>query len=165
MNGVMRQWAIGNSSLLCRVNLQWKILRIIRFFSQYCKDRKLLLCIAIAIMFLKLDHQNLDIYRTVQFFVSACYKLTKSLPSEEKFNMIQQIRRAALSVHLNIAEGASKRSTLERKRYYGVARSSLVEIDAALDLAEDLQYIRKEQTENLGYLLLKCFKMLTKMIN
>jgi four helix bundle protein len=116
-------------------------------------------------MFLKLDHQNLDIYKPVRLFVSACYRVTRTLPADERFNMIQQIRRAALSVHLNIAEGASKKSNFERRRYYSVARSSLVEIDGALDLAGDLQYVRKDQIEDLGHLIIRSFQMLTKMIS
>ena len=82
-------------------------------------------------MFLRLNHQNLDIYEVSRRFVQECYRLTKSLPSEERFGMITQIRRAALSVHLNIAEGASRKSETERKRYYEVARGSVIEIDAA----------------------------------
>ena len=51
--------------------------------------------------------------------------------------MTSQIRRAALSVHLNIAEGASRRSELERRRYYEISRGSIIEIDAALDMANE----------------------------
>jgi four helix bundle protein len=71
-------------------------------------------------MFLTLNHQKLDIYAISKIFVSECYKLTKSFPIEEKFGMISQIRRAALSVHLNLSEGASRKSDQERKRYYEV---------------------------------------------
>ncbi len=67
-----------------------------------------------------------------------CYNLSKHLPDTEKFGMITQIRRAALSVHLNIAEGASRKSEIERKRFYEISRSSIVEIDAALDIAKAL---------------------------
>jgi len=59
-------------------------------------------------------------------FVQECYRSTKSLPAEEKFGMITQIRRAALSVHLNIAKGASRKSETERRRYYKVARGSVI---------------------------------------
>jgi len=58
--------------------------------------------------------------------------------------MIQQIRRAALSVCLNIAEGASRKSAAERKRYYEVARGSIIEIDAALDVSAELKYCTKK---------------------
>ena len=84
-------------------------------------------------MFLKLHHQKLDVYAICRHFVFECYALTKKLPSEEKFGMISQIRRAALSVHLNIAEGCSRKSDIERKRYYEIARGSVVEIDAVMD--------------------------------
>ena len=85
-------------------------------------------------MFLKLNHQKLEVYQSSKIFVLECYKLTKNLPADEKFGMISQIRRAALSVHLNIAEGASRKSATERKRYYEIARGSIVEIDAAPDV-------------------------------
>ncbi len=66
-------------------------------------------------MFLKLNHQKLDIYNFSQAFVFECYKLSKYLPDNEKFGMISQIRRAALSVHLNIAEGASRKLRWKEK--------------------------------------------------
>lgn len=116
-------------------------------------------------MFLLLNHQQLDIYPTSKKFVHECYKFTNTLPSEEKFGLISQIRRAALSVHLNIAEGASRRSNAERKRFYEIARSSVIEIDAALDIAEELSYVDKTKIDQLEYLIVKCFKMLTGMMN
>jgi len=115
-------------------------------------------------MFLKLNHQRLDIYGISRQFVFECYKLTMKLPVEEKFGMITQIRRAALSVHLNIAEGASRKSETERKRYYEISRRSVIEIDTALDIASDLRYLTEIETENLGRSMVNCFKMLTGMI-
>lgn len=78
--------------------------------------------------------------------------------------MISQIRRAALSVHLNIAEGASRRSEIERKRYYEIARGSVIEIDAALDIAKDLNYLTSFNIDSLGQQMVKCFKLLTGLI-
>lgn len=115
-------------------------------------------------MFLTLNHQKLDIYQVSKSFVFECYKLTKSLPPEERYGMTSQIRRAALSVHLNIAEGASRKSEAERKRYYEVARGSVVEIDAALDIAGMLEYLDTINTKELGELLTRCFQMLSKLM-
>jgi len=115
-------------------------------------------------MFLTLNHQKLQVYTASREFVLECYQLTKSLPSDEKFGMITQIRRAALSAHLNVAEGSSRKSEVERKRYYEVARGSVTEIDAALDVAEDLGYLRNITVEKLGQSMIKCFKLLTGMI-
>jgi four helix bundle protein len=115
-------------------------------------------------MFLQLAHKERDIYKVSKLFVVACYQLTNTFPSEERFNMISQIRRAALSVQLNIAEGASRKSDTERKRFYEIARGSVIEIDAAIDTAAELKYVIKEEHEKLGELMVRCFQMLTKMI-
>ena len=116
-------------------------------------------------MFLTLNHQKMDVYSASKNFVTECYKLTKYLPPDEKFGMISQIRRAALSVHLNIAEGASRKSEAERKRYFEISRGSIVEIDAALDVANDLEYLQNFNTENLAKQMVMCFRLLTGLIN
>ena len=82
-------------------------------------------------MFLTLDHMKLDIFQVSKRLVRGCYRETLLFPNEEKFALISQIRRAALSVHLNIA-ACSRQSEKERRGYYIVARGSLVELDAAL---------------------------------
>lgn len=115
-------------------------------------------------MFLTQNHQKLDVYTASRSFVAEVYKLSKHLPVEEKFGMISQIRRAALSVHLNIAEGASRKSGQERKRYYEVARGSVIEVDAALDIAKDLLYLNNLNIETLGAATIKIFKILTGLI-
>lgn len=115
-------------------------------------------------MFLQLNHQKLAVYTVSRQFVRECYFVTKGFPAEEKFGIISQIRRAALSVHLNIAEGSSRRSEAERKRYYEIARGSIIEIDAALDAAEDLEYVQQSNLRTLGEAMIACFRMLTGLI-
>jgi len=94
-------------------------------------------------LFLNLNHQKLDVCSASGLSVSECYKLSKSLPADEKFAMISQIRRAASSVHFNIADGASRRSEVERRRFYEVSGGSIIEIDAAVDIASDLDYLKR----------------------
>jgi four helix bundle protein len=65
---------------------------------------------------------------------------------------------------LNLAEGATRRSDAERKRFLEIARGSVVEIDAAMETAVDLEYFKKEELQSIGELLNKCFAMLSKMI-
>jgi four helix bundle protein len=115
-------------------------------------------------MFLTLNHQKLEIYKTSRGLCLECYRLTKQLPADERFGMISQIRRAALSVHLNVAEGASRKSEVERKRYFEISRGSLIEIDAALDIANDLEYLKVIDTNKLGESIITCFKLLTGLI-
>lgn len=116
-------------------------------------------------MFLTLNHQKLDIYSFSKTFVLECYKLTKILPHDEKFGTISQIRRAALSLHLNIAEGASRKSLAERKRFYEISRGSLIEIDAALDIAAGLNYLNDFNTLTLQESMINTFKLLSGLIS
>ena len=116
-------------------------------------------------MFLELSHTKVDVLRVSQELVLLCYKETKFVPSDEKFAMIQQIRRAALSVHLNISEGCSRKSMAERKRFYEIARGSVIEIDAALDIALKLGNTSKERLQDLGLMLVRTFQLISKMIS
>jgi four helix bundle protein len=106
-------------------------------------------------MFLELSHTKLDLFKVTREFVLSCYKETKNFPSEERSGMISQIRRAALSVHLNVTEGCSRKYVAERKRFYEIARGFLIEVDTALDITVNLNYITKEQLKELGILLVR----------
>jgi len=77
--------------------------------------------------------------------VKQIYQLTKSFPSEEKFGLISQIRRAMLSVSCNIAEGTSRWSSKEKVRFIEIAFSSLMEVLNCLILSSDLNYISTEK--------------------
>ena len=115
-------------------------------------------------MFLQLAHTKLDVFNISRSFVLLCYKETKSFPSEEKFGIISQIRRAALSVHLNVAEGCSRKSAIERKRFYEIARGSIIEIDTAFDIAIELGYTSNQRLEEVGKLMIRSFQLISKMI-
>lgn len=116
-------------------------------------------------MFILLNHKSLEVYKAVRELVKEIYKVTHKLPQEEKFNMVPQLRRAALSVKLNIAEGSTRKSDTERKRYLEIARGSVVEIDGALETAVDLEYFMEADLEEVGKLLNKSFAMLSKMMS
>ncbi len=116
-------------------------------------------------MFLQLNHQQFDVYEISRVFMKECYSATKNFPSEERFSLTQQIRRAALSAHLNLSEGFSRKSEAERKRFFEVSRGSVIEIDAALDVASDLGYCIKEELKDLGLSMTRLFSMLSKLIN
>lgn len=116
-------------------------------------------------MFLTLGHTKLDVYAIARQFVKECYAAVIKFPPEERFILTQQIKRAALSVYLNIAEGSSRKSELERKRFYEIARGSVIEVDAAFDIAADLGYCTPESLQSAGEALVKCFKYLSALIN
>jgi four helix bundle protein len=67
------------------------------------------------------------------------------LPKDELFNLSSQIKRAALSVSNNIAEGAARKSAAERKRFYEIARSSTVEVDNCLEVILISDYLTRNE--------------------
>jgi four helix bundle protein len=115
-------------------------------------------------MYLQLAHTRLEVFQISKLLVLECYRLTKDFPPEEKFNIVSQIRRAALSVHLNIAEGSTRKSHADRKRFLVVSRGSLIEVDTAFDIAETLCYCSGEQTQQMGTLMVQCFSQLSALI-
>ena len=115
-------------------------------------------------MFLKLAHTKLHAFEQSKIFKLECYRVSKLLPAEEKFGMVQQIRRAALSVHLNLAEGASRKSLAERKRFFEISRGSLIEVDTAMDIACHLDYLKIEVVTKLEEAIINTFKLISGLI-
>ncbi|HMK26583.1 MAG TPA: four helix bundle protein [Chitinophagaceae bacterium] len=113
---------------------------------------------------LSLSHKNLDVYKISLNLVEEIYKSTRSFPKEEQYVLVSQIRRAAISVCCNIAEGASRISRKEKRRFYEISRSSLVEVDTQFEIAIILAYYQKGQMKELEQYLESTFRMLSKMI-
>lgn len=101
-------------------------------------------------MFLKLNHYNLEIYQAAKLMRKECYKTLSKFPESERYNLVDQIRRASTSVVLNLSEGCARKSETERKRFFEMSRSSLVEIDSCDDLAVDSEFFQIKDLENLG---------------
>jgi four helix bundle protein len=114
---------------------------------------------------LDLSHKKLEVYKASLKLVNEVYKVTRQFPKEEQYVLISQIRRAAVSVSSNIAEGASRISKVEKKRFYEISRSSLVEMDTQFEIAMNLEYYKKGQIPELELYLESIFKMLSKMID
>lgn len=115
-------------------------------------------------MFLQLAHTRLDVFQYSRALTLECYRITKAFPPEERFALTMQIRRAALSIHLNIAEGCSRKSLPERQRFFEVARGSVIEVDTALDIAVGLNYCSEADLEPLSEHLIRVFKILSSLI-
>lgn len=113
---------------------------------------------------LNLNHKKLNIYRKAIELVKEVYKVTAKLPREESYGLTSQIRRAAISIPSNIAEGAARKSKIERKRFYEISRASLVELDTQIEIALELKMLEKKYIENLAELINHNFALLSKMI-
>jgi len=113
---------------------------------------------------LKLNHKNLDVWQLAIKLVSTIYQMTSKYPKEEVFGLISQTRRASVSISANIAEGSSRKSLVERKRFYEIARSSLVEVDNHIEIAKELGYLSNESLSILNEKLNELFAKLSKFI-
>ena len=84
------------------------------------------------------------VWQKAHAWVLDIYKLTKRFPREELFGLTSQLRRAAVSIPANFAEGFKKRGKADKARYYNTAQGSLEECRYYLILTQDLQYARTE---------------------
>lgn len=85
--------------------------------------------------------EKLDVWQLTKKFVIDIYGATKRFPAEERYGLVSQINRAAISVVSNIAEGASRTSKNDRAHFYQIAYSSLMEVAAQLIIANELNLI------------------------
>ncbi len=90
------------------------------------------------------SYSDLEVWQRGVDLVELIYKLTQSFPSEEKFGLTAQIRRAAVSIPSNIAEGWGRDSTKEYVHFVRIARSSLFEVETQLIIAHRLGYLNED---------------------
>ena len=108
------------------------------------------------------SYRDFEVYKKSYELVKEMMQLTKIYPSDERYEIVSQIRRAALSVPLNIAEGyGKKQSAAEFKRFLIMSLGSVNEMEVLLDISYDLEYITEEQHNEL----LERYQVLGKQIN
>lgn len=91
----------------------------------------------------------MEVYNDAREYVKQIYLLTEVFPNKELFGLISQIQRASVSVVSNIVEGTSRTSDKEKERFIEVAYGSLLESYCQLQIAMDLNYITKEQLDEM----------------
>ena len=95
------------------------------------------------------NFKKLDIYKDAYQLALDMYKLTDKFPAHEQNNLISQIRRAAVSVPVNIAEGSAKRSPKEFLNFLNIAYGSSQEIEVLIELSKDIGYIDRNNCEDI----------------
>jgi four helix bundle protein len=113
---------------------------------------------------LQLNHKKLDVWKLAVKLVSTIYQITSNYPKEELFGLTNQTRRASTSISANIAEGSSRKSLVERKRFYEISRSSLVEVDKHIEVAKELGFLSNESLNDLDEKLNELFAKLSNFI-
>lgn len=108
------------------------------------------------------NFQEVDVWKKAHQWVLAVYKVTESFPKQEMFGLTSQLRRAAVSVPANIAEGFKRQGKGDKIRFYNIAQASLEECRYYLILSKDLGYA---ETDELAEKLDEIGRMLDAYIN
>src|SRR5438034_9946026 len=95
------------------------------------------------------SYERLDAWQAAHRFVLLVYRTTRGFPSEERFGLSSQLRRAAFSVAANIAEGSAKKGPREFRRYLDIAVGSLSELAYIFHLVKDLELIEPTKWSEL----------------
>src|SRR5689334_4626135 len=127
---------------------------VVRYLEDYSHGR---LCCTMPERPAARSFRDLIVWQKAHEFVLAIYRFTASFPDREKYGLSHQMRRAAVSIPANIAEGFGKRSPAEKARFLNIAEGSLEECHYYLILAQDLGY---GQTEPLRATLEEASRLL-----
>lgn len=94
--------------------------------------------------------EELEVYQVARQYVKSIYELSNVFPAKEDFALTSQIRRAAVSITSNIAEGTSRFSLKDKSHFIEIAYGSLMETYSQLQVAVDLEYIEREKMEQIA---------------
>lgn len=108
--------------------------------------------------------KDLDAWKEGHILVLEVYKITRSFPREELFALISQMRRCAVSITSNIAEGFSRQSYKDKAYFYSTALGSLTELQSQIQIALDIGYVNDDQFKQLEAQSVKVHKILNGLI-
>lgn len=101
----------------------------------------------------KFGYRKLVAYQKAKEVVKHTYKLLKKFPKEEQYAMCDQLRRAAVSITSNIAEGMNRYSVKDKSHFLEMAYGSLMEVSSQMEIAEELGYISETDRQNMDVLV------------
>jgi four helix bundle protein len=110
------------------------------------------------------DFNDLEVWRCAHVFTLALYKATTKLPRHEMYGLTSQLRRAAVSIEANIAEGAGKKTSADFARFLQMAFGSASEVECELLIARDLGYLTEAEHSRLVSQVSSIKKMLTRFM-
>ena len=95
------------------------------------------------------SYRDLEVWKLSIDLVKKVYQVTYNFPDSEKFGLINQIRRAAISIPSNIAEGQGRNSTKEFKQFLAISLGSLAELETQLIIAKEIEYLTQNGLDGL----------------
>ncbi len=107
---------------------------------------------------------DLIVWQEAHKLVLMIYEITKKFPKEELFGLVIQLRRAAVSITSNIAEGFSRHSSKEKMQFYSMAHGSLTEVENQLLIAKDVGYLRESDFSRISEQLTSVHRLLNGFI-
>ena len=110
------------------------------------------------------SYRDLLVWQKSMVLVKEIYLETRSFPKKEAYGLTSQMRRAAVSVPCNIAEGQGRASKKEFKQFLALSRGSLLELETQLQIAADLEFLRADQTKPLVGKTEELLRMLNGLI-
>ena len=110
------------------------------------------------------NYKNLEIWKNGISIVKQLYSLAHKLPADERFGLKSQLTRASISIPSNIAEGCSRNSEIEFKRFLEIAMGSLFELETQLTIFVELHFLNPNDTQELQQLLTQEAKMINSLI-
>lgn len=116
-------------------------------------------------LFMKKEYTELEVWIEARKLVNLVYEKTKSFPKEEIYGLTNQVRRCAVSIPSNIAEGLGRRTSQDTTQFLHISRGSLYELETQIYLAFDQKYITNNDLENILNQILTCKKLLNGFIN
>lgn len=108
-----------------------------------------------------MDFRKIKVWDKSHRFVLEVYELTKAFPKEEIFGLTSQLRRAAVSIPNNIAEGCGRSTESDLNRFLTISMGSASEVDYLLLLSKDLDYISQSQFNDINAKVIEIKKMLS----
>ncbi|MEW5946269.1 MAG: four helix bundle protein [bacterium] len=111
------------------------------------------------------SHKELIAYQKAYELCLEIYRDTKGFPKEELYGLVSQMRRAAVSIPSNIAEGYSRKNRKEYVQFLRIALGSCAELETQVSLSIDLEYISREKGEELKSEMVSVVQLLTKLIS
>ncbi|MBZ9779419.1 four helix bundle protein [Psychroflexus sp. CAK8W] len=108
-----------------------------------------------------MNHKELDVWKVSIDLVTLVYKLTEAFPKSEHYGLVNQMRRSAVSIPSNIAEGSGRNSWKELHQFIGYAIGSAAELDTQIIIAKNLKYIDDKTVHEVFEILEKTRKLLS----
>lgn len=111
------------------------------------------------------SYRDLDVWRRSKALAISIYKVTEDFPKNEIYGLTSQIRRAAVSVPSNVAEGFRRNSDKEKLQFLHIAFGSGAELETQIEISKDLNYLDKDKYSKIFGELEEIMKMLNSIIN